>query len=232
MQTIKLIIAFILTLPLIASGQKTTDYELILEGGTYEVGNSRLNFALSVQNNSTDTLVMVLPNFTHFKEHYSFQPVQTIGEISKPYSLELIVKQECEEVAEVMAPVQDYPKMVYMHQVNMLVIPPGEQSRKYFIFVNLPGFEFCEEGIYEARVTYEPDYDTLTAKQLAFLQKKKKEFDVLASKAGNYIEKENLSPDSFSNGGTILHLALDNEKHIKSLTPVKLTSSTIALSQK
>lgn len=232
MKTPKLIIAFFLVLPLIAFGQKSSDYELILEGGTYNVGDSRLNFTLTVQNNSADTLVMVLPNFTHFKEHYNFQPVQIIGEISKPYSLELIIKQDCAEVAEVMAPVQDYPKMVYMFNANILKVPPGEQSRKYFIFVNLPGFEFCEEGIYEARVTYEPDYDTLTGKQLSFLQKKKDAFDALAAKAGDYIEKENLSPDTFINGGTILHLALDNEKYIRSLTPVKLTSSIIALNQK
>ncbi len=222
----------LLCLPLFVFGQERPDYELILEEGSYEAGGARLNFILTVQNNSKDTLVMPRPTFNQFKEHYSFQPVNWIGETRKPFSLELIIKEDCEEVTEWMAPVQDHPKMVYMRQSNLLVVPPGEQSRKHYLFVNLAEFEFCEEGVYEAKVTYDPGFETLNAEQLKFLNKKKKELEKLVKQAQDYIDKEALSPDTISTNATLLNLVLDHDRFINSISTVTISSQQIPLIQK
>lgn len=221
-----------LMLPVFVFGQEKPDYELILEEGMYKAGESRLNFILTVKNNTHDTLVMVRPTFVQFREHYSFQSVNWIGETRKPYSLELIVKEDCEGETEWMAPVQDYPKMVYMRQSNLLIVPPGELSRKHYLFVNLAEFEFCAEGVYEARVTYNPGFETLNDEQLKFLNKKKKELDKLATEAQRYIEKEALSPDTINTSGTLLNLVLDHDRFIHSITPGTLSSQQIPLIQK
>jgi hypothetical protein len=229
----KVIILFlILAFPMLIIGQGQTDYQLIFEEPTYRVGDSRLDFFLTIQNNSEDTLVMIRPTFNQFKEHYNFQPISIIGEISKPYSLELIIVQDCTEESELMAPIQDYPKMVYLFKSNLVIIPPGERSRRHRVFINFAGFEFCEEGVYEAQITYNPEYETLNSKQLKFLNEKKKDFDAMASKAQKYIEKEQLSPDTLSTSGTLLHLVLDNDKYIRALTPETITSSQIILNPK
>lgn len=222
----------VLIFPLLAMAQEQQDYELILEEPTYKVGDSRLSFFLTIQNNSQDTLVMVRPTFNHFKEHYNFQPITIIGEIRKPYSLDLIIKQDCEEETELMAAVQDYPQMVYFYKGNLVSIPPGEKSRRHSVFVNFAEYEFCEEGIYEARVVYDPEYETLSSNQRKFLLDKKKEFQTMAGKAQKYIDKENLSPDSLTSAGTLLYLVLDNDKFLRSITPATITSSQIPLNRK
>ena len=217
-------------IPFFATGQE--QYRLILEKGTYETGSSKLGLDIIIENNSQDTLVMVKPGYNHFLEHYAFQGIRYIGEKQKPYNLQLNIETPCEEEVEMMAPVQDYPKSVHLRHYDIVSIPPGERSKKYSVFINLAGLEFCEEGLYSARLIYNPQYETITAKQRKFLENKKKAFDDLIRESRTYIEKEKLSPDTLSTSGTPLHLVLDSYYNIQSLTETSLISEKIELTQK
>jgi len=225
-------ISLLLLLPISIFTQSTDQLKIILNNGAFKDGTSNMDLVIRLENNGQDTLRVIKPDFNQFDKNYSFQEIKYMGEIKKPYSLELEIEGTCETPEESMAPVQDEAKYLHLGNYNVVTLAPGK-SKNYKVSLNLiPHVKFCDEASFVAQVNYNPQYEGLSQRQKKVLEKKKKKFEKIMEGAKAFIREENLSSMEVKTTGSMIHFILDSNQLMESLTKITVSSKPIELSKR
>ena len=230
----KLIIVIIVLVFIAYTGraQEANGIQITIAKATYKAKTSELFLEMSITNTGTDTVKMVKPQFNHFDKNYRFSPYQYVSELKKPYTLDLQVDQACAgvEEEEMMMPMQESPSYIHFTKSNLLILAPGESSRKYKIPLNLTThLDLCAEGQFQVGVSYHPQYEKLSNAQLEKMEKLRKEIDAVFIESHQYLESLAWTNNDLNLPRTLLHQNLHSDQSIKSLTEIQVQSEKIKI---
>ncbi len=137
---------------------------------------------------------MVKPRSEHFKEHPRFQGLHFIGELQKPYSLQVTIEKPCDTELEMMAPVQDYPISAHLMKYDFITVPPRNVQKPLRCISIWPILNFVKKDYTLPGLFTTPSMKPSQKSNEKISGEKEKTFDDLVEESASYIEQQQLSP--------------------------------------
>ena len=225
MRQLPLVFVFCLLLPFLSEGQ---DVQMVVEKATYRHKQTSFRIDVHWLNNSADTISVIIPQAGHFRGNlYYLGGIDYVGELQKPYTITFRQEGVCEGQKDY-PPRQVEPRKAHLYPFQVVTVPPGMKSKRIVISL-FANHNFCTESQYFAQINYDPQYVSLTRKQVKKLEAHKQAFDEIELEVRDYLKRENLPVEPRRPTKSLMETILINNQIIEGLAPIQFATNEVEI---
>ena len=190
----------------------------------YKFGSGNVSFILSVNNPSTDTIVLLKPESRYFRQHYANRVKKVVGINDYPYSIQMTQSDTCEAPFQDERPVGDITGHEPVNSKLLIKIAPNSTSVLGKVTLDCWPWFFCRKSTYSFTVKYKVKPKSLDPKTEKIILTKMKEINEQLSAMKDILSETELKYVHISSGLSMLEMQLESIKNSKMLYTEEIVS--------
>ena len=183
----------------------------------YKLGSGNVSFILSVNNPSTDTIVLLKPEPHYFRQHYANRVKKVVGINDYPYSIQMTQSDTCEAPFQDERPVGDINGNQTLNSNLLIKIAPNSNSVLAKVTLDCWPWFFCSKSTYSFTVKYKVKPKSLNPKTEKIILTKMKEINEQIRDLKAVLSETDLKYVHISSGLSMLEMQLESIRNSKML---------------
>lgn len=225
------ILIILVTITVDLNSQTNENVEIVITEAVYKNHDTNFWVKCHFKNNGLDTVKVIRLKEVFIENNYLRTNFKIIGNVKKPYYVELSSTKDCPLENERAAMIENAGKSTFLGEGNIITIPPNERSIDFRFRFNTGSKEFCSDGEYFIKILYKPDLKFINDYQLSTLENFRTEIEKVIYEQEQYMFNRNLALGKSVDYIYQIDKILENHYLLSSLTQINLNSESIKLEE-